>query len=403
MSSMPWSIGPSTHPVSRFPPRGPLVASDRVGHGAAVDDGAERTGGAGALGRAQQEIAELKARLAIEQIHCRAALEHGADFEDMVGRTPAMLRLHDQIAQVSVTDSTVLVTGETGTGKELVAHAVHSRSRRRNGPLVTVNCGALSPTLVESELFGHERGAFTGATSTRIGRFELADRGTLFLDEVGELPEEMQVKLLRVLQTGEVERLGSTRTRRVDVRLIAATNRVLTDAVAQGRFRSDLYYRLHVFPIEVPPLRERREDIPLLVAYLAERKGKVVGKTIDCIPDAVMRRLMQYSWPGNVRELENVIERAIILSRDGTLLLDWEFDPGPAGGHREPIGAAAGTTGDVRQTLRDVERAYIVKVCEACGWRIKGPDSASVRLGMKPSTLYFRMNKLGIVRTGMTQ
>ena len=298
MSSMPWSIGPSTHPVSRFPPRGPLVASDRVGHGAAVDDGAERTGGAEALGRAQQEIAELKARLAIEQIHCRAALEHGADFEDMVGRTPAMLRLHDQIAQVSVTDSTVLVTGETGTGKELVAHAVHSRSRRRNGPLVTVNCGALSPTLVESELFGHERGAFTGATSTRIGRFELADRGTLFLDEVGELPEEMQVKLLRVLQTGEVERLGSTRTRRVDVRLIAATNRVLTDAVAQGRFRSDLYYRLHVFPIEVPPLRERREDIPLLVAYLAERKGKVVGKTIDCIPDAVMRRLMQYLLAG---------------------------------------------------------------------------------------------------------
>ena len=186
-------------------------------------------------------------------------------------------------------------------------------------------------------MFGHERGAFTGATSVRIGRFELADRGTLFLDEVGELPEEIQVKLLRVLQTGEVERLGSTRTRRVDVRLIAATNRVLTDAVAQGRFRSDLYYRLHVFPIHVPPLRERREDIPLLVTYLAERKGKVVGKAIDCIPEDVMRRLVQYSWPGNVRELENVIERAIILSRNGTLHLDWGFDPGADGASREPI------------------------------------------------------------------
>ena len=328
------------------------------------------------------------------------ALEHGPDFDDMVGRTPAMLRLHDQIAQVGGTDSTVLVTGETGTGKELVARAVHSRSRRRSGPLVTVNCGALSPTLVESELFGHERGAFTGATSVRIGRFELADRGTLFLDEVGELPEEIQVKLLRVLQTGEVERLGSTRTRRVDVRLIAATNRVLTDAVAQGRFRSDLYYRLHVFPIHVPPLRERREDIPLLVAYLAERKSKVVGKTIDCIPEAVMRRLMQYSWPGNVRELENVIERAIILSRNGTLQLDWVFDPSADAGSREPHrrgrrqeppsrAASPCAKSSGRTSSRSVRTA---------AWRIKGPDSASVRLGMKPSTLYFRMHKLGIVR-----
>ena len=401
MSSMPWSMESST-----LPPRRPLVAGDRIPRRAAVADSLAETAGEEALGRAHEEIAELKRRLAVEQIHVREALEHGPDFDDMVGRTPAMLRLHDQIAQVGGTDSTVLVTGETGTGKELVARAVHSRSRRRSGPLVTVNCGALSPTLVESELFGHERGAFTGATSVRIGRFELADRGTLFLDEVGELPEEIQVKLLRVLQTGEVERLGSTRTRRVDVRLIAATNRVLTDAVTHGRFRSDLYYRLHVFPIHVPPLRERREDIPLLVAYLAERKSKVVGKTIDCIPDAVMRRLMQYSWPGNVRELENVIERAIILSRNGTLQLDWVFDPSADAGSPDPddlerlhgAAAAAGTSEPGRFTLREVERAYIVKVCEDCGWRIKGPDSASVRLGMKPSTLYFRMHKLGIVR-----
>ena len=293
MSSMPWSMGPST-----LPPRRPLVASDRMLRGADDADSAAETDSEEALGRAHAEIVELKMRLAVEQIHFREALEHGPDFDDMVGRTPAMLRLHDQIAQVAGTDSTVLVTGETGTGKELIARAVHRRSRRRSGPLVTVNCGALSPTLVESELFGHERGAFTGATSVRIGRFELADRGTLFLDEVGELPEEIQVKLLRVLQTGEVERLGSTRTRRVDVRLIAATNRVLTDAVAHGRFRSDLYYRLHVFPIHVPPLRERREDIPLLVAYLAERKSQVVGKSIDCIPDAVMRRLTQVLLAG---------------------------------------------------------------------------------------------------------
>ena len=398
MTSMPWSTRSTTPPASRLPARPPLMPGDRLPRGAA-DAAAAGGPGTDALRRAQQEIEELKRRLAVEQIHFRAALEQGPEGDDMVGRTAAMVRLHEQIAQVALTDSTVLVAGETGTGKELVARAVHSHSRRRSGPLVTVNCGALSPTLVESELFGHERGAFTGATSRRIGRFELADRGTLFLDEVGELPEEIQVKLLRVLQTGEVERLGSTQPRRVDVRLIAATNRVLPEAIAQGRFRSDLYYRLHVFPIHVPPLRDRREDIPLLVAYLAERKGKVVGKVIECIPDAVMRRLVEYAWPGNVRELENVIERATILSRDGTLALDWAFDPGPAGAAREPVAALERTAESSRLTLRDVERAHIVRVCEDCGWRIKGPDSASVRLGMKPSTLYFRMHKLGIART----
>ena len=251
----------------------------------------------------------------------------------------------DQINQVAATNSAVLVTGETGTGKELVARAVHRRSRRRDKPLVIVNCAALAPTLVETELFGHERGAFTGATARRAGRFELAHRGTIFLDEVGELPEEIQVKLLRVLQTGEVERLGSTQTLRVDVRIIAATNRNLEEAVASGRIRADLYHRLHVFPIHVPPLRERLEDIPLLVAYLAEKKGNAVGKTIDCIPSVAMQRLMQYSWPGNVRELENVIERAIILSREGILLLDGVFNPGPTRIGREPIdGDAAGTS-----------------------------------------------------------
>ena len=351
------------------------------------------------LRHAREEIAELKARLNGERTPHHPADEDASEFDDIVGQTPAVVRLLEQITQVAATNSTVLVTGETGTGKELVARAVHRRSRRHDRPLIVVNCAALSPTLVETELFGHEKGAFTGATSRRVGRFELANRGTIFLDEVGELPEELQVKLLRVLQTGEIERLGSAQTLRVDVRLIAATNRKLQDAVAEGRFRSDLYYRLHVFPVHVPSLRERRDDIPLLAAYLVEKKGKMVGKRIDCIPDAVMQRLTEYSWPGNVRELENVIERAIILSRDRTLQLDGVAEL------REPTGDAQASARPVapgsnrnRLTLRDVERAHILSVCEDCGWRIKGPDSASVRLGLNPSTLYFRMHKLGIVR-----
>ena len=351
-----------------------------------------------ALRRALEEAARLKAQLARERDRHRD-VPNGTDVEDIVGRTPSVLRLLEHVDQVAATNSAVLVTGETGTGKELVARAVHRRSRRRDKPLVIVNCAALAPTLVETELFGHERGAFTGATSRRAGRFELANRGTIFLDEVGELPEEIQVKLLRVLQTGEVERVGSTETLRVDVRIIAATNRNLEEAVSAGRIRADLYYRLHVFPIHVPPLRERHEDIPLLVAYLAERKGKALGKIIDCIPQAVMQRLTQYSWPGNVRELENVIERAIILSRDGTLSLEGVFSTGLAAIGREPVGGdAVGVNDQRRFTLREVERAHIVQVCADCGWRIKGPDSASVRLGLKPSTLYFRMRKLGIGR-----
>ena len=350
-----------------------------------------------ALKRALEENAVLKARLAGEPNRARET-RSGAEFEDIVGQTPAVLRLLDQIAQVSTTDSTVLVMGETGTGKELVARAVHRQSRRRDKPLVIVNCAALPATLVETELFGHERGAFTGATSRRAGRFELADRGTLFLDEVGELPEEIQVKLLRVLQTGEFERVGSTQTLRVDVRLIAATNKNLEDAVAAGRFRADLYYRLHVFPVHVPSLRQRREDIPLLVTYLADKKAQTIGKTIDCVPQAVMDRLTQYAWPGNVRELENVIERAIILSRDGTLRLDAVFNLAPTAS-REPIDREPATTHEQgNRTMREVERAHITRVCEDCGWRIKGPDSASVQLGLKPSTLYFRMHKLGIAR-----
>jgi formate hydrogenlyase transcriptional activator len=351
-----------------------------------------------ALEHALEEVTRLKARLA-DAAHGHREARNDCDAEDIIGRTPALARLLDQIKQVAATNSAVLVTGETGTGKELVARAVHGQSRRRDKPLVIVNCGALTPTLVETELFGHERGAFTGAITRRAGRFELANRGTIFLDEVGELPEEIQVKLLRVLQTGEVQRLGSNETIRVDVRVIAATNRNLEEAVASGRFRADLYYRLHVFPVHVPPLRERREDIPLLVAYLADKKGAAIGKMIDTIPPDVMQRLVQYSWPGNVRELENVIERAIILSSGGTLLLDGAFHTGPARSVADPGGedAGAGKTSD-RDRLRDVERVHILRVCGECGWRIKGADSASVRLGLKPSTLYSRMQKLGIAR-----
>ena len=374
-----------------------LEAQSSIDRVAFPSDLTSRLSAEEALSRALAEIATLKSRLASESARTRDE-RNVTDFEDIVGRTPSMQQLLDRIGHVAVTNSAVLVTGETGTGKELVARAVHRQSRRRTRPLVIVNCAALAPTLVESELFGHERGAFTGATSRRAGRFELADRGTVFLDEVGELPEEIQVKLLRVLQTGEVERLGSTQTLRVDVRLIAATNRNIEQEVAAGRFRADLYYRLNVFPLHVPPLRERREDLPLLIAYLADKKGKAVGKIVDCIPPEVIQGLLQYHWPGNVRELENVIERAIILSRDGILSLEGIVGQVQPASGRETGGTANETTGADHRTMRDVERDHILRVCEQCGWRIKGPDSASVRLGLKPSTLYFRMHKFGIVR-----
>ena len=307
----------------------------------------------------------------------------------IVGESDALRYVMSRAEQVAETDATVLLLGETGTGKELVAHDIHRRSRRRDRPFVVVNCGSLPATIIESELFGRERGAFTGAHSTQIGRFELANRGTIFLDEIGELPVELQPKLLRVLQNGQIERLGSPRTLDVDMRLIAATNRDLLTDVRQGRFRADLFYRLNVFPITMPSLRDRKEDLTLLVRHLVARLAPALQKRIDVIPPATMRALESYDWPGNVRELENVLQRAIILSVGGVLTLGDHWRP-PA----EPAaGSPAGNS-----TLVDVERRHIVRVLEDCRWRIEGTGGSAQSLGLKPSTLRSRMLKLGIAR-----
>jgi transcriptional regulator with GAF, ATPase, and Fis domain len=288
----------------------------------------------------------------------------------------------------------VLLLGETGSGKELFARAIHQRSGRAAKPLVKVNCAALPASLIESELFGHVKGAFTGALGDKTGRFELANGGTLFLDEIGELDPDLQAKLLRVLQDGEFERIGSNQTIRVDVRLIAATNRDLHDAMRDGSFRPDLYYRLSVFPIEVPPLRARRDDIPLLVWHFITHKQRRLGKGIDSVPREIMDQLVRYDWPGNVRELENVIERAMILTPGSALALSEPLtgsgqNPGPD--HLVPSVRSSGS-------LQEIDRAHIVAVLDECGWKVKGEGNAAAQLGLNPSTLRFRMKKLGIER-----
>jgi transcriptional regulator with GAF, ATPase, and Fis domain len=351
------------------------------------------------LRRALQQVQELKAELEAENVVLRAEIASTGATAEVIGKSAALKQVLQEVEQVAGTNAPVLITGETGTGKELVARAIHRASPRRERLLVMVNCAALAPTLVESELFGHEKGAFTGAGARRIGRFERAHTGTLLLDEVGELAPDVQAKLLRVLQTGEFERVGSSETVRVDVRVIAATNRDLEHEVKRGRFRQDLYYRLGVFPIHVPPLRERREDIPLLAGYLVEKKGAALGKRVDRIPRRTMEVLTAYDWPGNVRELENVIERALILSRGPALVVDSALvgvaeDRGGTPPTARPAGAGDATVTSLAKT----ERAHILLVCEACGWRIKGPGAAAERLGLNPSTLYFRMKKLGIKR-----
>jgi transcriptional regulator with GAF, ATPase, and Fis domain len=312
----------------------------------------------------------------------------GLALEDtLVGESAAWRYVIFRLDQVAATHATVLLLGETGTGKELVARAIHRRSARASSKFVALNCAALPATLVESELFGRERGAFTGAHSSQAGRFELAHRGTLFLDEVGDLPIELQPKLLRVLQEGQLERLGSTRTVDVDVRVIAATNRDLTEEVRQNRFRDDLYYRLNVFPITLPSLRERREDIPLLAQHLASRFARAMPKPVKPIPESVSRALQQYDWPGNIRELENVIQRAIILSSDGMISMN-DIQLSAA----KPATASAGTT------LEEIERNHIQRMLSTTLWRIEGRRGAAELLGLKPSTLRSRLRKLGIRR-----
>jgi len=307
--------------------------------------------------------------------------------DTLVGESAAWRYVVFRLDQVAATHATVLLLGETGTGKELVARAIHRRSARSTGKFVALNCAALPATLVESELFGRERGAFTGAHSSQAGRFEIAHRGTLFLDEVGDLPIELQPKLLRVLQEGQLERLGSTRTVDVDVRVIAATNRDLTEEVRQNRFRDDLYYRLNVFPITLPSLRERREDIPLLAQHLANRFARAMPRAIKPIPDSVARALQQYDWPGNIRELENVIQRAIILSPDGVISIN-----------DISMSSAKAPTATVGTTLEEIERNHIQRMLNTTLWRIEGRRGAAELLGLKPSTLRSRLRKLGIRR-----
>ena len=354
--------------------------------------------------REYEEIGRLKAQLERENIYLREEILGEHNFEEIVGSSTALNAVLHTVDRVAPTDTTVLVLGETGTGKELVARAIHSRSSRHKHPLVKVNYGAIAAGLIESELFGHVKGAFTGALERRTGRFELADRGTLFLDEVGELPLEMQVKLLRVLQEQEFEPVGSSRTVKVDVRVIAATNRNLEEEVAAGRFRADLYYRLNVLPIHVPPLRERQADISQLVMFFIQRHAKRIGRTVEGVSRESLDRLTRYRWPGNVRELENVIERALVLSRSSVLDVGRDFLPAqPAETPASPVTQVVPMPAEpvipaATGTLEDIERAHIAATLERTGWVIEGPRGAARILDMHPNTLRSRMKKLGLQR-----
>jgi formate hydrogenlyase transcriptional activator len=334
-----------------------------------------------------QEIAALKNKLAQEKLYLEDEIRSEMNFDEIVGEGPSLRAVLKQVETVAPTDSTVLITGETGTGKELIARAIHQLSPRRERTFVKVNCAAIPTGLLESELFGHERGAFTGAIAQRTGRFELAHGGTIFLDEVGDIPLELQPKLLRVLQEQEFERLGSTQTIRVDVRLVAATNRELSEMVAARTFRSDLYYRLRVFPLHMPPLRERQEDIPALVRYFVEKHARRMNRAVETIPAETLDLLVRYPWPGNIRELENLIERAVIVSPGPVLRVPHSELKPPS----EPLAD--------NLTLRAAERDHILKALEATNWVLAGPRGAATRLGMKRTTLQSKMRKLGVARS----
>ncbi len=337
------------------------------------------------LREAFSELKQLKERIEADYTYLREETDYEHDFKDIVGISDAVKSTFIKAKQVAPMDVTVMVLGETGTGKGLIAQAIHNASRRKGRPLIQVNCAALSPTLIESELFGHEKGAFTGAHTRKIGRFELADGTTLFLDEIGELPLDLQAKLLRVLQDSQFERVGGTTTIRTDMRIIAATNKDLEKEVEEGRFRQDLWYRLNVFPLHVPPLRERLEDIPVFVSFFVKKYQPLVGKRFNRVSDKSIKALRNYSWPGNIRELENLIERAVITSRSSNLQIEL-----PA-----RLGARVPSRG---WTLEEIERAHIIRTLEKTGWVIEGPEGAAVLLGLNHATLRFRMKKLNILR-----
>lgn len=339
-----------------------------------------------ALIEKEKVLRQLKHRLEEETVYLRQEIKTCSNFEEIISRSDLFRQVLRNVEKVADTDSTVLILGETGTGKELIARALHNNSSRSNRALITVNCAALPPEMIESELFGHEKGAFTGAYEQKSGRFEVAHEGTIFLDEIGDLPLELQTKLLRVLQNGEFQRLGSSRTIKTDVRVIAATNRDLETAVRNGDFREDLYYRLNVFPIQVPPLRERKEDIPLLVPHFIKKYATKTGKPVEETSHKFMQRLMHYDWPGNVRELENIIERAVILSEDGRIQAnDWIPSVQTVSGHSLP-------------SLEDNERQHILKALKITNWRLSGKNGAANLLNIKRTTLQARMKKLGIKR-----
>src|SRR5947208_2787347 len=347
-----------------------------------------------------REIRELKDQLSREKLYLEDEIRAELNFAQIIGSSPALRRVLKQVGTVAPTDSTVLIYGETGTGKELIARAIHDLSPRRSKPFVKLNCAAIPTGLLESELFGHEKGAFTGAIAQRIGRFEVADSGTIFLDEIGEIPLELQTKLLRVLQEREFERLGSSKTLRTNARLIAATNRNLEAMVAEQKFRSDLFFRINVFPVHIPPLRERQEDIPLLVRHFTQQFCRRMNKVIDTVPSATMDALRRYQWPGNIRELQNMIERAVIISTGPVLNLDVaDLKLQPAG---FPEKKAAAPNSENNAALRDVlektERLRILEALERSNWVVAGPRGAAGQLGMKRSTLQHRIRKLGIKR-----
>ena len=341
------------------------------------------------LREAYAEINRLKDRLEAENSYLQQEVGSQYNFGEVIGQSAVLGEIFQQVAQVAPMDATVLLLGETGTGKGVVARAIHGRSARKDRPLITVNCTTLPAALVESELFGREKGAFTGSDSRQIGRFELADGGTIFLDEIGELPLELQCKLLRVLQDGEFERLGSSRTIKTDVRIIAATNRVLEQEIQSGRFREDLYYRLNVFPITMPPLRDRSEDIPLLVSHFLAKFNKKIGKQIRTVSKATLKTLQEYHWPGNVRELESVIERAVITSQGSALQVLDRFDTFR---RKEEL------PGQNVKALIALEQDLIRRALQKTGWRIEGKSGAALLIGLNPSTFRFRMRKYGISR-----